>query len=292
VSSARDGLARSVQVRLVRHAKLIGVDPNLVLTRYAAERFLYRLSRSPHADRFILKGALLLLAWLGDTLRPTRDANLLGSGDLPDETLVKIVRDVCAVDVEPDAMRFLPASVAVSPIREQDAYGGRRVALQARLGVARLGVQIDVGIGDAVTPGPEWLEYPSLIDAPRPRLRAYTRETVVAEKLHGIVLLGARNSRMKDYFDLRALAHEGRADSGVLAEAIRATFMRRGTPLPSGMVFGLRDEFARDSLKQSQWSAFLAKNRLQAPAWDVVVREVRSFLEVPLRQALGRRESA
>jgi hypothetical protein len=238
VTGAREGIARSVQARLARHAKRIGVDPNLVLTRYAVERFLYRLSRSAHAERFVLKGALLLLVWLGETLRPTRDADLLGFGELPDDTLVTIFREVCAVEVEPDAATFLPDSVRVAPIREEDAYGGRRVTLQARVGAARLTVQVDIGIGDAVTPAPQWLEYPSLLDLPRPRLRAYPRETVLAEKLHAMVLLGARNSRMKDYFDVRALLREEETDAEQLAQAIAATFARRRTAVPEGIPAG------------------------------------------------------
>ena len=170
MTNARDGLARSVQVKLARHAKTIGVDPNLVLTRYAVERFLYRLSRSPHAERFILKGALLILAWLGDTLRPTRDADLLGFGDLTDESLAHIIVAICTVPVEPDAVAFLPETVLVEPIRFEDSYGGQRVTLVATLGAARLRVQVDVGIGDAVVPPPTWLDYPSLLDAPAPPL--------------------------------------------------------------------------------------------------------------------------
>ncbi|HOA62689.1 MAG TPA: nucleotidyl transferase AbiEii/AbiGii toxin family protein [Verrucomicrobiota bacterium] len=152
------------------------MDPNLVFTRYGVERFLYRLSRSPYAEQFVLKGALLLLAWLGETLRPTRDADLLGYGELSDDALKGIFREVCAVEVEPDAVTFLSGTVEVQAIREEDAYGGRRVTLQARLGQARIRVQVDVGIGDAVVPDPQWLEYPSLLDLPRPRLRAYPRE--------------------------------------------------------------------------------------------------------------------
>jgi hypothetical protein len=213
VTGARDGLARSVQVRLARHAKTIGVDPNLVLTRYAVERFLYRLSRSAHAERFVLKGALLLLVWLGETLRPTRDADLLGFGDMSEDALVAMFSEVCAVEVEPDAVAFLAETLEVAPIREDDAYGGRRVTLQARVGAARLTVQVDIGIGDAVTPGPEWLEYPGLLeDLPRPKLRAYPRETVVAEKFHAMVFLGVRTSRMKDYFDVHALLREDAMD--------------------------------------------------------------------------------
>lgn len=285
MNAVREGLARSVQVRLVRHARAIGVDPNLVLTRYGVERFLYRLSRSPYAERFVLKGALLLLVWLGETLRPTRDADLLGYGDLPDEALLRIFRETCAVVVEPDAVAFLPGSVAVTPIREEDAYGGRRVALQARLGAARLSVQIDIGIGDAVTPAPQWLEYPSLLDAPRPRLRAYPRESVVAEKLHAMVLLGARNSRMKDYFDVRALLRENAMDAEALAAGIAATFARRRTALPDDLPAGLSDAFASDAVKRSQWQAFLSRNRIEAPSLDDVVAEIRERLAGPIHRA-------
>ena len=291
MSEARSGLARSVQVRLARHAKDIGVDPNLVLTRYAVERFLYRLSQSAHAEQFVLKGALLLLVWLGEAIRPTRDADLLGFGDLSDESLLGIVRNVCAVEVEPDAMRYLPDTAKIEAIRPEDAYGGRRITLQSELGAAKVRVQVDVGIGDAVTPAPQWLEYPSLLDLPRPRLRAYPRETVIAEKLHAVVLLGMRNSRMKDYFDVHALLHEGAPDASQLANAIAATFMRRRTALPEGMPQGLDDEFASDATKRAQWKGFLDANRIEAPALEVVVADIRRFIAEPLALARRRQEA-
>ena len=292
MSNPNEGLARSVQVRLVAHAKAIGVDPNLVLTRYGVERFLYRLSRSPYAERFVLKGALLLMAWLGETLRPTRDADLLGFGDLSDKELVRILREVCEFEVEPDATSFLPDSVHVEPIRVEDAYGGRRVTIKARVGKARLTVQVDIGIGDAVTPAPEWMEYPGLLDLPRARLRVYSRESVVAEKLHAMVLLGTRNTRMKDYFDLRALEREGALDPDRLAEAIAATFARRKTAVPDGVPSGLSEEFATDAASQAQWKAFLTRNRLEGPAFAEVVREVREFTAGPLGRARERQMSA
>jgi predicted nucleotidyltransferase component of viral defense system len=273
-----------VQVRLARHAKGIGVDPNFLLTRYAVERFLYRLSRSAHAQKFVLKGALLLIVWLGETLRPTRDADLLGFGELSDDALVKIFREICTVEVEPDAATFLPETVRVAPIREEDAYGGRRVTLHARVGAARLTVQVDVGIGDAVTSEPKWLEYPSLLDLPRPRLRAYPRETVIAEKLHAMVHLGVRTSRMKDYFDVRALLRE-EMDADLLARAIAATFRRRRTDLPEGVPAALSDGFATNAQKQAQWRAFLRKNRIDAPALEEVVADIRARLAAPLSKA-------
>ncbi|MGH8703390.1 MAG: nucleotidyl transferase AbiEii/AbiGii toxin family protein [Burkholderiales bacterium] len=287
MSTGRGGLAQSVQVRLVRHAKEIGVDPNLVLTRYGVERLLYRLSRSAYAEQFVLKGALLLLVWLGETLRPTRDADLLGFGELSDESLRRIFQEICGVEVEPDAVAFLADTIDVEAIREEDAYGGRRVTLQARLGPARLRIQVDIGIGDAVTPGPQWLEYPSLLDLPRPRLRAYPRETVVAEKLHAMVLLGMRNSRMKDYSDVHALLREGEMDAGRLASAIAATFLRRRVEVPEKVPAGLSDAFSSDAVAQIRWRAFLDKNRLQGPGLPELVNEVRGHLSPVLKQARG-----
>lgn len=285
MSNPREGLARSVQVRLARHAREIGVDPNLMLTRYAVERFLYRLSKSPHAERFVLKGALLMLVWLGEKLRPTSDADLLGFGELTAETLARIVSEVASEAVEADAVEFNADSVRVEPIRAEDDYGGWRATIQARVGAARLTVQVDVGIGDAVTPAPEWLDYPGLLDMPRPKLRAYPRESVAAEKLHAIVLFGTRNSRMKDYFDLRALAQEGAVDAERLTEAIAATFTRRDTPVPGTLPAGLGDDFAQDPSAQAQWNAFLSRNRLDAPPFGQVVAEVRGFMLEPLRLA-------
>ena len=283
--SGKDGLAQSVQARLLQHARAIGVDPNLVLTRYAIERFLYRLSLSPYAERFVLKGGLLRLVWLGETLRPTRDVDLLGIGELGDEALGAMFAGICAVPVEADALCFLADTVRVEPIRLEDAYGGQRVTIAATLGAARLRVQVDVGIGDATVPAPILLDYPGLLDLPRPRLRAYAPETVVAEKLHAIVLLGLRNSRMKDYFDLHALAREDKLQAGRMSDAIAATFARRKTPLPPGWPVGLGDDFTNSAGKQAQWQAFLTRNQLDAPLLQDVIAEIRRFLQAALALA-------
>ena len=287
MTAAAKGLPASVQVRLVRHAKAIGMDPNLVLARFAVERFLYRLSRSPHAERFVLKGALLMLAWLGETIRPTRDVDLLGFGEVSEQSLAQIVADVCNTDVELDGLEYLPASIRVAPIRRDDVYGGLRAILQARLGKARLRVQIDVGIGDAVTPPPEWLDYPSMLELPRPRLRAYRPETAIAEKLHAMVVLGEANSRMRDFFDIHALAQQGRFAGASLAGAIRATFERRRTPLPESLPLALTSEFAAIRDKQTQWQGFLRKNALTAPPTELgtVVARIATFLEPAITAA-------
>jgi hypothetical protein len=296
MTAAAEGLPVSVQARLARHARAIGMDPNLVLARFAVERFLYRLSRSQHADRFVLKGALLMLVWLGETIRPTRDADLLGFGDMSEQSLAQIVTDVCNTEVEPDGLQYLPSSIRVAPIRPEDAYGGVRATLQARLGKARLRVQVDVGIGDAVTPEPEWLEYPGLLDLPRPRLRAYRPETAIAEKLHAMVVLGEANSRMRDFFDVHALSEHNRFDGDPLARAVRATFERRRTPIPASLPLALTPEFAAMREKQVMWQSFLRKNGLMsAPAkLGEIVARIATFLgpvitaarsDVPLKLA-------
>lgn len=150
MSDATEGLARSVHTRLIRHAREVGLDPTFVLARYGIERFLYRLSRSPYRDRFVLKGALLLMAWLGETLRPTRDADLLGFGDLSDGVLVSLFQDVCRQTVISDGMTYDSTSVSIRDIREDDDYGGRRITLTGSLGAGRIPIQVDVGIGDVV----------------------------------------------------------------------------------------------------------------------------------------------
>lgn len=282
------GLAASVHARLLNRAKARGEDFNLILTRYAIERFLYRLSLAPARDVYWLKGALLFDLWFDVPHRPTRDADFLGFGPADTETLADTIREICGVAVD-DGMEFDPASFTIEAIREDARYGGLRVTLLGRLGNARCTVQIDVGYGDAVTPGPEEAVYPTLLDdQPPPRLRVYPRATVVAEKLEAMVSLGMANSRMKDYFDLRALAREGTLDARLLGGAIAATFQRRGTALPVGVPLGLSDEFARDATKLIQWKAFLGKNRLDAPMLDEVIVEIRDFVAEPLRLARQR----
>ena len=282
------GLAASIHARLLNRAKARDEDFNLILTRYALERFLYRLSLLPARETYWLKGAMLFDLWFDVPHRPTRDADFLGFGPMDTEALAGTVREICDITVD-DGMTYDPDSITVEEIREDARYGGLRVRLLGRLGNARCTVQLDVGYGDAVTPGPEEAVYPTLLDdQPPPRLRVYPRAVVVAEKLEAIVSLGMANSRMKDYFDLRALAHEGVLDTRLLSDAIAATFQRRGTEVPVEVPLGLSDEFARDVTKRTQWKAFLGKNRLEASTLEEVIAEIRRFIAEPLALARQR----
>jgi hypothetical protein len=257
-------LAASIRARLKLRADATKQDFNLTLTHYGLERLLYRLSISPHAGNYLLKGALLFSLWYDQPHRPTRDADLLGFGPDDIDSAVAAFREICEILVD-DGIAFDPASVKGSAIRKDAGYGGVRIDLQAKLDGARIALQVDIGFGDAVTPAPESVSYPVLLDdLPAPQLRSYPKYTVVAEKLHAVCLLGMANTRMKDYFDLWVLLTEGALESTELRRAVEATFARRQLPVPNTVPSGLSDAFARDAAKRAQWAAFLKKNRLDA----------------------------
>lgn len=272
-------LPASIRTRLKQHADATRQDFNLTLTRYGLERLLYRLSVSRYADRYLLKGALLFSLWYDQPHRPTRDVDLLGFGPDDVETAVAAFREISQIAVE-DGIVFDPASVTGAVIRKEAGYGGVRIDLRATLDGARVALQVDIGFGDAVTPAPEPVRYPVLLDdLPVPQLRAYPKFTVVAEKLHAICLLGMANSRMKDYFDLWVLLTEEELASTELCRAVEATFVRRKLEMPADLPRGLSNTFAQDPAKQRQWAAFLKKNGLDPlELTDVVARVRGAFL--------------
>ena len=280
-----NNIAASVRARLLNVAKAQGVDFNQVLVRFALERILYRLSQSEHADRFLLKGALLFALWYDMPHRATRDADLLGSGASDLESVAQDFRDIAGVAVE-DGIVFDPASVVAEEIRKEAGYAGARILISGELAKARCKTQIDIGFGDAVTPGPVDATYPVLLDdLPAPRLRTYPVYTVVAEKLHAIALLGMINSRVKDYLDLSVLLERETLDVETLAGAIAATFVRRGMAVPTSLPVGLTDEFSGDATRQALWHAFLKKNELAQQALPDIVSMLRMALEPALLRA-------
>jgi hypothetical protein len=255
-------VAASVRARLKQHADAAKEDFNLTLTRYGLERLLYRLSISRHGPNFLLKGALLFSLWYDHPHRPTRDADLLSFGPNDIGSLVANFQEICGIEFD-NGLVFDATAIKGSEIRKSTGYGGVRVDIPARLDGARIALQVDVGFGDAVTPAPEEVRYPVLLDdLPAPHLRAYPKYTVVAEKFHAICLLGMTNTRMKDYFDLDVLLQRSELDPDELRRAIEATFARRKMMMPAELPVGLSDTFSADPAKQTQWKAFLKKNRL------------------------------
>ncbi len=282
-------LAASVRDRLLALARVRGDDFQLLLTQFGLERLLYRLSQSAYRDRFILKGAMLFVLWGDQPHRPTRDVDFLALGDSSEAELRAIFRDLCNVTVKDDGLTLIADSVQVEVIRDETEYGGIRVKLFGDLAGARVPIQADIGFGDAVTPEAQEIEYPTLLGNPAPHLRAYPRETVVAEKYQALVDLGIANSRMKDFYDLLVIARDFDFDGANLSEAIRNTFSRRQTPLPEHTPSGLSADFYEDSHKNIQWKAFLKKGMLVTTPLPLV--DVCRFLEtflVPPTQAMTR----
>lgn len=279
-------LGASVRDRLLNKARAEKLDFNLLLTRYALERMLYRLSVSKQRDQFLLKGALLFDLWFDVPHRPTHDADFLGFGSSEIPHLEALFREVCSVE-DNDGIMFQPESVKAAEIRKEANYAGVRVTLMGLLDGARCPVQLDIGFGDAVVPGPDEVHYPVILgEMAEPHLRVYPRYTVVAEKLEALTSLGMLNSRLKDYFDLWILARHSDFEGTVLSKAIQATFERRRTAIPNGVPIGLTDEFTQDAQKEKQWHAFLRKNALDTVPLAVVVGDLRHFL-LPVLAALA-----
>ncbi|MBI5860713.1 MAG: nucleotidyl transferase AbiEii/AbiGii toxin family protein [Rhodocyclales bacterium] len=280
-------LGASIRDRLLNKARAEKLDYNLLLTRYALERMIYRLSISAERDRFLLKGALLFDLWFDVPHRPTHDADFLGFGSAEIPQVEAVFRDICRIEVD-DGIVFDPNSVKAAEIRKEANYAGVRVTLLGMLDKARCPVQADIGFGDAVVPGPDEVDYPVLLaEMPAPHLRVYPRYTVVAEKLEALTSLGMLNSRMKDYFDLWVLVRYSEFDMQILIRAVAATFERRQTRIPNGVPVGLSDEFANDSLKEKQWNAFLQKNSIAPKPLSEVVTDLRDILMPVLSSAVN-----
>jgi len=281
-------LSASIRQRLLNLAQERNDDFGLVLTKYGLERMLFRLSKSKYRETFILKGALLFELWTKERYRATRDADFLAKGDNSPERFIQIFQEISTIDVEDDGLRFDPKTVTAERIKEDADYEGVRVTFTAFLEKAHIPIQIDIGFGDTVRPGPVETDYPTLLDLPSPRLLTYPRETVVSEKLEAMVKLGIANSRMKDFHDLHSLSKKFEFDGKPLVDAVRSTFGRRGTPLPDGGTpLAFTPEFYEDENKVKQWKAFCNKNkpRVQEIDFKGLIDRLASFLTPVIRSA-------
>ena len=277
----------SVRARLLQRSRDERTDFQILLTRYALERLLFRLSRSEHRNRFILKGAMLFVTWVEASFRPTRDLDLLGYGDNSPEAIGDAFRAILAQPVDDDGVAFDVEGLQAEPIREDLEYGGVRVRTQATIAGARIPIQVDVGFGDAITPGPIEIDYPALLDAPAPHLRAYPIETVVAEKFHALAIRGITNSRLKDYYDLWLIAETFELDRAPLAAAVRQTFARRETALPKEKPTGFSEAYVE--AWGGQWHTFLSRERMAAAPQELaaVVGDLERFLLPLIEESAG-----
>jgi len=280
-------VAASVRQRLLNKARTEGRPFSELLQYFALERFLYRLGRSSYSNQFVLKGALMFGVWQGPFSRPTRDVDLLGHVEHTVERVTTVMRAICQQSVpEDDGLRFDADSVTGERIVEAASYEGVRVKLVAYLEAARVLVQIDVGFGDPLVPGPSPIRLPTILEFPPPELQGYSRESAIAEKLQAMVYLGVVNSRMKDFYDIWALATRFEFDGAILAQAIRETFRARQTTL-SQTPAAFSDTFANDREKQAQWTAFVRRIQVKnmPVSFSDAVQDIKAFLQ-PVIQAL------
>jgi len=285
-------LPASVKQRLLNLSRQTQIEFNVLLTKYALERFLYRMSMSRSRSHFILKGALLFGAWTKELHRTTSDADLLNLQPPSLERLASVFQEICKIQVVPDGIHFLPESVQGQEIRRQNFFGGIRINLMGVLGKAKVPIQIDIGFGDACVPPARIISFPVLLDFPTPRLRACARETMIAEKFHAAVALGMGNSRMKDYFDIYYLSQKFDFKGENLSQALIATFDRQKTPIPERTPRGLSTDFAIEPMKRAQWNHFLIQKNVMSLEKDFseVVESVRKFL-MPAARAAAKGES-
>lgn len=281
----RKDTAVSVHDRLLKLSKESGRPFQELLFYYGIERFLFRLSRSRHVDKLVLKGALMLHIWSPDIARATRDIDFLGKTDNDPDEILEIIREVCVIEEEEDGVLFDPRGIRTQIIKEEADYQGIRVTFMGRLGKSEIPMQLDIGFGDAVHPHPQQIEYPTLLKTTAPTLKGYPREALIAEKFQAMVHLGELNSRMKDFYDVWFLARGFDFEGSVLAQAIQKTFKTRNTDITlAHPIFA--PGFAKDSDKQTLWAAFVRRSRLtSAPAkFSEVLAVISDFLG-PLTEA-------
>lgn len=277
--------AASVRARLKNKSLEKNTEFQTLLVRFGNERLLYRLSRSSYKTSFLLKGAALFAVWTGEPHRPTKDIDLLGFGanDIP--TLENIFREICEIDGGGDGLEFAKDSIKGAEIRADKVYQGIRLTMRAVLDGARIPLQIDIGFGDAVTPAAETKTLDTILDLPKPSLKIYPKETVVAEKFEAMVKLGITNSRMKDFWDVRFLIKEFDFDGALLQKAIRATFAARQTSVPQTFPTALTDAFAENASTTADWTAFIKRSRITSDIdFLAVLESLREFF-APLIEA-------
>ena len=283
----RRNIAASVRQRLLDLARRERQVFDVVLVAFGLERLIYRLSVSEYRDRFVLKGGMLVTLWTEDPGRFTRDVDFLGFGEDDEASLREAFEAILSIDAG-DGLVFDTANLTAAPIRDDQVYGGMRLKTVARLGTTRIPITVDIGFGDALAEPGYRIDYQSLLDFPAANIRAYSPETVIAEKFQAVVALGIANSRMKDYYDLWSLPKSVPIDRERMRAALRKTFVRRNTELPVARPSGLSVEFSQDPEKAAQWAAYSEATELDAMSFRSVVDEIWEWIAPICREAADR----
>lgn len=286
--------AASVRARLLAHAKQHGDNYQRILTRYAIERLLFRLSQTEAVERYVLKGAMLFVTWPEHVFRPTSDLDLLGQGNPTPAAIAELFTRICQVEVPSDGIRFDPAGLKIEAVREADRYQGVQLSLRGELAGAIIHVQVDIGFGDHVYPSPKRGNFPSLLpELPQANILMYPPETVVAEKFEAMIRFGEANGRVKDFHDIWVTTRTFPFDLASLVEAVGGTLQRRETAIPTEMPVGLTEAFATIAEGGGLWSGFLRRNppALEPPPFAELQEELRRFFG-PIIASLSAPEGA
>lgn len=269
----------SIRVKLLNIAKKSNRDYNALLNQFFQERFLYKLSLSPYQNNFILKGALLLMAYDIERTRPTKDIDFLGKSIKNDVgSLKEIIQEICSIKTN-DGIEFIKEKISAERIKEESEYGGVRIHIPYQMHTIKGVIQIDIGFGDKIIKGPTKIEFPTLLDMPAPLINVYSLETAIAEKFEAIVKLNFQTSRMKDFFDIDHISTYSAFDSSILLEALTITFKTRGTNLEDRKTI-FSEEFKTDNKKESQWKAFLNKSKILSDKNFVdIVNNIEKFIK-------------
>lgn len=274
-------IEKSIHQKLLNLRDKVNRPFNELLQHFFIERFLYRLSQSKYNERFILKGGLMLKAWYGIEARPTKDIDMLARVNNSIDNLKSIVQEIISVGVSNDGIIFDPTSIIGEEIRKDAEYQGVRIILKGSFDKIPVHIQIDFGFGDVVSPNPNWIDYPELLNFGMPHLQVYTPESLIAEKYHAIVYLGEYNTRMKDFYDIYLLAQNNTFDGKILSTAIAATFNNRSTIIPNTVPVALLEGFYKDQEKVKHWKAFLEKSNLTYIDFEEIAQLLVKFLVPP-----------
>lgn len=271
-------IEQSVKDRLRNIAKQSNKDYNFICIQYMQERFLARLEKSSHRNHFILKGALLLLAYNIPTIRPSKDIDFKGEHTSNDiDQIRSLIENIAKIEIE-DGVTFFPSEIEIQQITEDTEYGGLRVKLWATVAGDRHRLQIDIGFGDTIIDGPVDMDYPAMLEFPPPNIKAYSVESSMAEKLETIVSMGTLSTRMKDYFDVVYLINNHDLEKERLKKAINTTFTKRNTPTDD-FKYIFREDFKSDKDMNKQWKAFLNRDSINSQkSFNKIVQEIEDYL--------------
>ena len=248
----------SWKARINRYAKEHGIAPQVVLQNIMFERFLRRLSKSPHKNHFVLKGGVLVAAIVGLDYRSTMDIDTtLRSYPLTEETLSSAMSAICAID-EQDGTSF--QLLRVEPIRQDDEYGGLRLYMEAVSGSIVVPFSIDVSTGDAITPQPIETAIPSFFEGlPPVQVWSYNIETILAEKLETILRRGVLSTRPRDFYDVYALSRTREINLPLLREALQATANHRQSEESLTHWQSIMESLSTSDTQKNYWNTYRRK---------------------------------